>query len=716
VPIINTSNDSSGFEYAGFESLFEFEAEGISGRAVFSGGFELEAVGVIEIAGDAAFDGGLDLEATGFLNSEPNVTDDAILESEFLFEAAGAVGSEALAVFTGGLEFITPGEHSVPEVFALILSLDIIPGGTTSGNYIKLQPRLKVNGVEIPIISGTVTESENSSGTTLEVRLARVADKNALGPDAMIEFGLGTKTDGVWDEGTFETIISGAMRQSLSHSIAWGDGQPDDVVSFSAVSGATEKMMRTAETDLVIYDSSRLTLSQDGFEPIADQSGRLFQTELKPISGLKLYDLLQEILVQRCGFASYRTNLPNFRLQRVDCQMAAGLVDAIAGYIGMFEPVIFVENDTVWILDTTIALPAGFPAPKAVSVSQYRTLSKTDQRRKLDALLVTYAEDRLDYDYITTRTEQSEIIEGDLQVEIETLFREYRKFTQPFVVIRDEIYQENKTFRGVGGTVVKTSTETIQYDSRNNRTGRRKLTQELLPDLNNIDPGTRSLLDSEDIRESFTWQAHPFDTKRQYMARRTYQERALISIDEVQDQLGRPYRHKLSEVFSAGNVTLEQATSFDPTVTIIDTATPQRDGTVKIRRVQLNHQANLVAVDDDADPAGDVSLNGLASVQNRMLVFDTDNALRTTDRIETFHAGELPATVFIPLARRRLKMLRTATGPVSVKVIGYDSSLRKGMTIRATGRCETVADCIILGRTIAVSFGSIEMTLNGRPI
>lgn len=720
MPIINTSSSITGFEYASFESIFEFEAEAevtTFGLARFDAGFEFVAASETQFSALAEFDGGLEFAVTGFLNNAPNILALAEFDGGLEFSATSVRGSEMLSVFESGFEFVATEEFRTPEIFTFDLILDILPDDITPANYIHLQPRLKVDGVEIPIISGTVEESSGTSGRTLDVRLARIADKSLIGIYADIEFGFGTKTAGVWNESTFETLLDGAVRQSLSHTLSWGDNQPADAVTFSSVSGSTAKMMKTAQKDLVIYDSSRLTLQQKDFEILYDSQGRQFTTELKPIAGLRLNRLLQEIAVVRCGFSGYRTNLPDFRIQRVDVEMGGGLIDSISGYIGMFEPVLFVEDDLLWVIDTTIALPSGFPAPRTVSVSQYRTLSKQDTRRLVDVLLVDYVEDKLDYDYITTRTEIDEQLEGDLEAEIEKLIREYRKYAQPFVIQREEAYQVNKEFRGVGGQVVKTSSLTLTYDSRNRITERLSETQELLPDLlNEISPGLLTLMDSESIVESFSWSAHPFDTRREYMSQRTLVESSLVAIDADNPQLGSPYERKLAEVYLAGNVTTDQVSIFKRIRTTMDSATPQRDGTVKIRRTELNHLLNLIAVDEDADPVGDISVSGLAASSQKMLVFHTDGAVRNTDRIESFHAGELPATLFIPLARRRLKMIREYAGDVSFEVIGFDRSLRKGMSVRLTGRGETIADCLILGRSINVEFGSITMNLTGRPI
>lgn len=720
MPIINTSSDNSGFELAEFEANFEFEAvEEITkiGFADFAAGFQFLALDEAEILELAEFESEFVFEAFDFLNDEPNILEEATFESAFEFIANGTLQTENLALFQSGFEFIAIEEFRTPETFEFNLTLDILPENIVPGRYVHTQPRLKIDGVEIPIISGTVSDDVNAGGRTLDVQLARIADKDLIGIDADIEFGFGTKTDGVWNESTFITLLSGAMRRSLNHSLAWDNNQPQDTVSFQSVSGDTTRMMKTAERDLVIYDSSRLTLRQQDFEILFDSQGRQFTTELKPIGGLRLNALLQEIVVQRCGFAGYRTNLPNFRIKRVDIEMGSSLIDSIIGYFGMFDPVMFEEDGILWIIDTTVALPAGFPAPKTVAVSQYRTLSKQDERRLVDALMITYVEDKLDYDYITTRTETDEELQGDLEVRIETLIREYRKFAQPFVVQREEAYQVNKTFRGVGGVTVKTSQLTIEYDSRNRINSRTLRTQELLPDLlDEMNPGALALLDSERIDESFTWAAHPFDTRREYLASRVVEVRSLVAIDAANPQLDSPYERKLAEVYLSGNVTVDQVLAFKRTSTTIDTAEPKKDGTVKIRRVELNHLLNLTAIDEDADPVGDVSVSGLAASPNRMLVFYRDNAPRTTDRIENFNAGELPATIFVPLARRRLKMIREYLGGVVCQVIGFDPSLHRGIVVRATGRGETLGDVIITGLSISARFGSVVTNLTTRRI
>lgn len=718
MPIINTSDIAFGFEFASFESEFEFEATAVvvkGATASFIAGLEFIATSEAEFEAASSFDLGLEFVANGFINGAPNVFVNAEFGLGFEFEALSVKSSDALALFDLGLDFTAIAEHRPFEIFTFNFILDILPPGLVPANYIRLQPRLKVNGVEFPVVSWSVTEDERTTGKTLNVRLARLSDKDLIPIEAEIEFGLGTKTAGVWDESTFDTIIDGGMRQSRSHSISWSDG-PGDTADFTFISGETDKMLKAAITDLVIYDSLRQTLEQSDFEPIPDSLGNLYQTELKQIPGLKLYSLLNEVVVNRCGFVGFTTNLPNFPIQRVDCAMSSGLIESIGGYFGMFEPVVFAVDDELWIIDTTITLPSGFPPPKTVTASHYTTLGKSDTRRRVDALLVSYVQEKLDYDYITTRTETKDEIQGDLLIEIETSFREYRKFTQPFVVIRDEVYLEERTTK-INGETIAITREDTNYDSQNRASSRRKRTQKLLPDVNNIVlPGVLTMLEAEDVRETFSYAAHPFEARRQYLSRRSHSEKALVAVDGVNQQLDEDYKRRIDEVYGAGNVNTDMSAEFLPTVTIVETATPQRDGTVKIRRTEVNHLLNIVAVDENVSPVGDISTNGLAMQQDRMLVFETDSSIRTTERIESFHAGELTATVFVPLARRRLKAIRTKDGRVQISVIGYDASLRKGMTIRATGRGETIADCIILGRTVSGDVNGIQTALQCKEI
>src|SRR5690606_563665 len=172
-----------------------------------------------------------------------------------------------------------------------------------------------------------------------------------------------------------------------------------------ALSEGNTKLKYSPATDLVIYDSAVMTLSDADFEPIPDSSGNLIYTARKSFSQVTLYDVLEELFVTRAGFSGFTTNITDCGISRVDGSAGQPSVDAIAGAIGMFRPEFTVVDDTLVIRDTTAEVDSGDPSGIALDVSASFLTSIGWDRTfdRIDAVRMRYAASRREYDYSQTR-------------------------------------------------------------------------------------------------------------------------------------------------------------------------------------------------------------------------------------------------------------------------------------------------------------------------
>jgi hypothetical protein len=122
--------------------------------------------------------------------------------------------------------------------------------------------------------------------------------------------------------------------------------------------------------------------------------------------------------------------------------------------------------------------------------------------------------------------------------------------------------------------------------------------------------------------------------------------------------------------------------------------------------------------DDEYDSPGEIGTNALSSSsQNRIYVFDEDNAARSTERIENFSVVELPLTHAIPLARRVLKKRKTRAARLQMEITGRDNTLTKGTPIHAGGRDgASLGNFLIEGRSMRGNNKERSMTITGRQI
>jgi hypothetical protein len=677
----------------------------------------------VQIQGAATFDlPFLDLTVEGRLNADANVFGSAAFDLPFIdLTADGQKLIDAVAVFD--LPFIdltADGTLATAEDFELNIILDILPP-SPAGNYIEhWLPRLKVNGSEIPVKGGQYSEGEDSAGATLRVELARISDRSVMVAGASIEFGFGRKVGGAWDEASFQTLITDGTVEGTGHSISLSNGSPTDAFQVTSRSGTNNRFSITPETDLVIYDPLRETLNQVDFDILLDTQGNQYLTELKPIAGLTLHQLFDEVLVDRCGFSGVQTNLPDFPILRADCPIGRSYLASIRGYFGMFEPAIFAVGDEVWIIDTTIVLPSGFPAPRTVEIRHYRTLSASEQILDIDGFLVQYVEDKRSYDYITSRTETFTEENGEsgdpdyTETFVEQLWREYRRTSNPGLVLHEELYFERRTTSASGVGTINETRENFNFDSNGRYSFREKTTHARIPDLDN--PGEFTLALVNDEKETLHYASHPYQPKSQYVQRREQHVRGLIVIDSENQQLQNDFELDYLTAYRRGNLVEGMATRFGPIKSIIELAEPLRDGQVRVRPVTIDHLSRSVPEDDVQMRPGDVSLNGIAPRQSRVLVLESDDSERTTNRIEAIHAGELPPTHAIPWARRRLKAVKSKNRTIDAQTIGYDAGLRKGMPVTFTGRSETIGTFLIAGRSVPFGREGVFMNLSCKEI
>lgn len=659
---------------------------------------------------------------------EPNILLQALVAGSTDFEAGLATGFDLYARPDGKTTISANLRLSLAETSELAMVIDIVPGALGApGRYISgWLPRLKIDGTEVPVIEWTFTESPNTAGGDLQVVLARPTDRALFTSTAQIEFAIGRRVrvmgTVVWDEASMYVFMHGSSVKGFTSSLGWANNAPTDSVSVNGSSSLEDRLGLTPATDEIIYDSTRQTLTLDSFDPIIDTEGRFYFPTLTPKANLTLYDIFQKVLVEKCGFSFYQTNIPDFPLNRVDLKMGQGYLDSIKGYFGMFEPVIFPVDEGVWIVDTTTVLPAGFPSPRQVAVSEYRTLSLTKLQSRLDALLVEYVEQRLDYDYITSGTETKTEETGEFGTPnytstfIQRLFREYRKFSHPGVIIRKELYHEDRTTTGPTGVgEIASMVENYTYDSQNRLTEREKTEQGRIPHLD--DPTIFVMSDVKKETETLTYAVHPYQPRSNFLQKREILTEGLIAIDSENQQLGKDFERDFSTAYRSGNLVESMTTRFGAIKSRTETFEPLRDGSVRVTTKEVDALANSVIEDTREEKTGDIAINGLSPQQLRMLVFDDESTTRATGRVETVHFGELPVSIMIPLARRVLKTRKRKGQTITCDVVGFDPILRRGMTINAIGRlAASLGNFIILGRQVKGDHTGCETSLSCREV
>lgn len=697
---------------------------GAEGDLIFTG------LAMPSVARPATAEGDIQFSAlaNGHIDDDPDTEGTA--EGQIQFSSL-AIPTTFLGRFAfGDIEFSSSAEPTIniPVAFRLSVWLDIYDVEITQGKYIFDQPRLKVDGTEIPIVSWDFDEGEDSATATLSVVLAQPSDAPAFTSESSIDFGIGRKhiVTGslVWDESSFDNLILGGLVKSVGQTKAWGSTGPTDGVTVQMGSSADDKLRATALTDLIVYDDTRDFVDITKIIPILDTQGRAYPTEVKAISRMTSFDLFQEILVNRCGFANYKTNLDKFPVQRYDCALGHSLYDALKGYIGMYNPLVYQDGHDIWIRDVGNSIPAGFPAPIDITVKDYKQLQSDENRERIDALLVYYNELENDYDYTTFRFEDTTQTAGDAVTSIHKIFIQYRRRDLPYAVVR-EVLNSVHSETEVGITTVATSDEDFIIGPGGLIQSRHKIDMARLPDLDlsTDDSVGYTMQNSSEETEEYIYAQHPFNRSQKYCVERDWKKSGLILRDSTNLQFGQPFESEYAKAVRSGNAAIGMTTRFGDLESRTETATPLRNGTVQVRVIVTDVLADHVLQDYTEERPGDVGVNSTGTVQKRILVFDADDLDRNLKYVEDLHVGEIPLTIAIALARRNLIIRKTKPKRAQVEIIGHNRLLRKGSNFVAKGRAplgsftaDTIGTFVILSRKISGNAAGISTSWTTRQI
>jgi hypothetical protein len=599
--------------------------------------------------------------------------------------------SNQLAASTGG--GITSDAAS-----ELRLIVELLPPDPVSQNYQTVGARLSVGGINIPIVSYEESADEQNAGKTFTVQLGRPEDKSLLTPDA--EFLIETHTTHtgapVW-----EIAFQGKIN-SKSVSVANSDGKPSDSVSFTSVS--TNRLKKRPLRNLVIYDSSRSEVDASEFEPVYDTSGRVFSLDTLEISGLSLHTLFDEIFVERCGFASVKTNLPDYPVRRADFSIFGTYYDGIKPFIGVFRALDFQTADNVlWIIERTATLPAGFPAPRQLPPAKIQSLSSETQLASPTRFELQFSQSE-EGDFFTTKTETFPM---EVRTEFGTLIsktvtkiktRQYRSNYARNIILREAVEKETVETYGADTLQPAAITEEIfTFDYLGRFKSSTKTVKKRMPDM--TAGGLVSLREVASDYLKHKYAVHPFAARRQFLKRTELISQEIMAIDSENKYLDEDFPQALTLAHRSGNLKDGMTEDYGVTKSVVEDFKPLPDGTVKTFRTEIDHTPEFVGRDaivttSIGEPrAGDVSVSSQSRPGKLYVALKSlsDAEIRT----ESLPVGELPLYLAVPLAERLLE----AGSPerFSIPLVGWNKTVEQGGVFQAFGRNGESFNVIITG-------------------
>jgi hypothetical protein len=584
----------------------------------------------------------------------------------------------------------------------LHLTVEILPV-QPSGNYQNYDARLKISGAVVPIASYEETKSETEAGKTIS--------KSLIAPGASVVFEIDFGAGAGWTE-----VLRGKL-SAQNYSLANENGAPADRFQFTTADDLNDRLGKSPENDLIVYDSARTDeMDASEFEPVYDTAGRAYTPEVLGFAGLMLYDLFDEILVGRCGFAGWKTNLPDFPVRRADFLASGNFWDGIKPLVGEYEPLTFADaNNIFWIVEGTNLLPAGFPAPLSrAGVAQISSSADFDSSLEGFELQFSESEEgdyftrRIDNTQTETKTRFGRLIS---RVTVATTVREYRSQAAPGQILREAV---EKTVRTTYGQTTifpaAVETENFEFDYLGRQKRSVKTVQKRIPNLA-VEGAPESLQTLSEEEQNFYYAPHPFKAGAQILRRTELIERGKAAVDAENQYLGADFAQRFLDAHRAGNLNEEMEVRDDVVLkTIVEDFRPLPNGQVQVYTTIIDHtpelldKAAIVTTSIGEPRAGDVSVSARAGRARKMRVYESDDYVPvsgSSGRVEPFAVGELPLHLAIPLARRRLKKRRFGKAErISAEIVGWDQSLREGSILTIQDReSNTIVTMIVEGWT-----------------
>lgn len=679
----------------------------IAGLAVrMINGTSIAANGNMISPGAVALIGSTTISARGRLGSEPNIFGSVSMIGSTTIGGNSAPIVAGKVNLSTGTTISAAGRIAAADKSTLTLIVNVIPN-PNAGFGDTISARITADGVVYPIRAFNYDEPRNAAGQTLELTLQRPGDRAAIIAAGSFKFEI--YTAGIWIE-----LFNSGIRSSTGYSFAYAEARPNDALSVSTIGPISAKLNKSPLENLTVYDSARETIRAADFRVIYDTEGGSHAQELHPIAGLLLYDLLQYVLVTKCEFAGFVTDIPNYPIRRADFSKTGTFLDGIAPHIGAFKPLIFIRGGNVWILDSTEKIPAGFAAPLALNANNYKSANLNSAELNADGFVVTFADSELDFDYTTDRevVDDTDIIgvygsPNYQQIRRKRTFRDYYKISNPLIPVRTDKINETETLEAlVNGTLltVNETIENVSIDSFGRLATIRKDVTGLVPDIRAVGfPAIQKTLSLE--KTAFNYIPDLMIPRRQILGKTVKEISGLVLSDPVNEHVGKPFKQTFIDAYRAGNLRSDEllVIAFEPIQTVIETNTQNAKGQTETRTRTTDFLTNpptVINATTDAR-AGDASTNGASSAQNTIIVLRAGH-VRTDGRLLDLQVGELPLKYATPLARRMLANVRQATG--SVVLTGLNLAFQRGTVFELFDRDGfSIGSFIVEGRSIAGS-------------
>lgn len=671
-----------------------------------------------------------------------------------------------LGVFTETI--ITQSALEIVSGESLLILADIIDNSINQESLaqqasVEIVPKLLVDGVEIPITRCEYVEPTGKLGAILNVTLAKKGitqiPVNADIVFSLIVYG---------SSGPVEIVLMEDGKLSgRNYSISYQGGQglasgPTDEVTFGAIDIVGDKFTLTPKRPVTMFDPNKVKYEDVDISPvdsIIDEQGKPIMPIIEPITGLTMKRVLQRAFtgiggygltspltsgqistMQRVaalisnasndqvglGFSQVITNIEDYPASRADFTIEGGWNEGTRPFIDMFDPLVFVQNNIIYIIDSEANLPFGY-TPKMISIDDYKRLSyDTPVTPNINSILVTYQTKSNSDEGLGRRTITNYLPpegNGDTETRVIETITEVFELHNPTNVVDtflERVVTEVRRFMN-GGELLSNliHRETIDnFYEDDLKTGHRRVVEVPIPYLGGPFIFLRTALTET---SSIYWRDDPANPGQKVQARtHTRTEGAVYQTFETVEyfnpitnaienrQMAFPYFPALNSniikseegIIGSGIISLGVLMETEDRI-----LRRVRGNQYDVQVIKVNHLTGQSQSSRTTPTNGSAKTDPYSNRSRTMLIVDSESQEEIGPRIPfSINTNELPKLRAESLARRILERLKNPLVPISMDLPYVDFSIQKGSIVKSVLRENNtvIGDYIITGRSIIV--------------
>ncbi len=542
-------------------------------------------------------------------------------------------------------------------------------------------------GASIPFISADIRGDRNRLGEEANIVLA-AKDWTGHTNDKTYTLQIGVRPSPMGTV-TWHTLIDKGILQRVSFGSAYGSDAPDDTLSIQIGSTWQNKLSQFPTKPRVFYDPAATTVDVSSAEKIYYRNGSYEPTIFNAKAGLKLHGAITAVLNKTLGFTGLVTNIPNYPVTRVDYPMTSSYFDVIAGLTGLFDPLFYVENNVLHIINKNQSVPEDFD-PESLTADEYVSWEMESGNPNLEGLVLIYTQKlgealTTELRTIVTHEENGDFGEpGSTSVSTTQTFKDWK--TVDGDIVRTELVREESTTTDHHTVVVGDSSEDHEFDGQGKRIRSTSVIRALMPQLTG---GVDILQEVRREEKYFEYAADPLNVKAIYQRKIVNKTYGLIAIDSDNEYLGQPFRQSFDLAHEAGNLNDAMSVEFGLLETVTETVTPIAQNQFQYKQQAVDHLRQTTRNTISEPRSGNPTMgntNGGRSRQMLILAEGVTPATRKGKGIQPFSVGELPLFYAIPLCKRVLANLIAGKRQARVVVSGWNSSMKRGLAFNAKDR------------------------------